>query len=206
MNLEYLRIPAGIYQANCYLVYDPDTKEAVLIDPAGDEKLIREQIETVGADIRAILLTHGHGDHVGAVEAMRQSPAVDVYAHSEERALLGDPKLNLSASMFAGPVSLAADHWFEDEDLLPFLGGIRVVHTPGHTAGSCCFMTPHFLFSGDTLFVRSIGRTDLPTSDEGQLRQSLEKIKALPPNLEVLPGHGPGTILEKEIRYNSFLQ
>lgn len=202
--MQILRIPAGIYQANCYLVID-ETMNAVLVDPAGDAPHLTEKIEEAGARVQAILLTHGHGDHIGAVDEMKAKLQVPVLAHRDEADLLADSALNLSRSMFHGPYSIVPDRFF-GEETLPYLGGIRVIHTPGHTQGSVCFLTGGALLSGDTLFFRSIGRTDLATSDPKQMDRSLEKLKQLKPETVVYPGHGVQTTIDEELRSNPFLR
>lgn len=199
------RIPAGIYQANCYLIVDEQTQQAVVVDPAGDAPLLLEKIAEAGASVQAILLTHGHGDHIGAVKELKTELDVPVFAHADEAALLADPDLNLSRSMFHGPYSVTPDRLF-GEETLDLLTGIRVIHTPGHTAGSVCFLADSALLSGDTLFLRSIGRTDLQTSDPEQMQQSLEKLKQLDPELTVYPGHGVQTTIGEELRSNPFLR
>ena len=204
--MKIIRIPAGIYQTNCYLAFDPDTKEGFLVDPAGEPELLHQHIEEQEAVIKAILLTHGHGDHIGAVAEMREAFDVPVYAHEDEKALLEDPVQNQSKSMFHGPCTVEADVFVTDGEVIPVSGGVQVIHTPGHTAGGVCYLVSGNVFSGDTLFLRSIGRTDLQTAIPEQMQESLEKLKQLPPETIVYPGHGPQTNIENELRYNSFLQ
>lgn len=199
------RIPAGIYQTNCYLVMDEASKEAVLIDPAGDAPFLLEKIREAEAKVEAILLTHGHGDHIGAVKELKEELDVPVLAHKDEKELLAKPALNLSKSMFHGPYTVTPDQLFEEEKL-PYLGGIDVIHTPGHTEGCVCFAVGDALITGDTLFQRSIGRTDLPTSDPDKMEKSLEKIKQLEGDRTVYPGHGVQTQLSDELRFNPFLR
>jgi hydroxyacylglutathione hydrolase len=156
--MQVQRIPAGIYQANCYLVMDDTTREAVLIDPAGDAPFLLKKIREQEADVKAILLTHGHGDHIGAAQELKDTLSVPILAHKDEVELLKDPNLNLSKSMFHGPYSIRPDQVFSEETL-PYLSGIQVIHTPGHTEGSVCFIIEQAMLSGDTLFF-GIDRTN----------------------------------------------
>ena len=145
--MKIIRIPAGIYQTNCYLAFDPDTKEGFLVDPAGDPGLLLQHIEEQEAVIKAILLTHGHGDHIGAVAEMREAFDVPVYAHEDEKALLEDPVQNQSKSMFHGPCTVEADVFVTDGEVIPVSGGVQVIHTPGHTAGGVCYLVSGNVFS-----------------------------------------------------------
>ncbi|MDI9502091.1 MAG: MBL fold metallo-hydrolase [Tissierellia bacterium] len=203
--MQVQRIPAGIYQANCYLVMDDTTREAVLIDPAGDAPFLLKKIREQEADVKAILLTHGHGDHIGAAQELKDTLSVPILAHKDEVELLKDPNLNLSKSMFHGPYSIRPDQVFSEETL-PYLSGIQVIHTPGHTEGSVCFIIEQAMLSGDTLFLGSIGRTDLATSDPTKMQTSLERLKTLDPTLSVYPGHGVQTTMEQELQRNPFLR
>lgn len=206
MQIKVLRIPCGVYQANCYLVYDQKTLEGFIVDPGGDAPYLKTVIEENHVKPTAILLTHGHGDHIGAVNALKEEYNIPVYAHEMEDLLLKDTSINLSDSMVMGAYTVDADTLFKDGDMLPVLSGVKVIHTPGHTAGSVCFGIDDHLITGDTLFVSSIGRTDLATADPQAMEESLDKIKTLSPNYTIYPGHGPSNTLAREFQSNPFLR
>ena len=201
MKIMTLTIPVGFAQTNAYICYDHNAKKGVLIDPGGEAAKIRAAINKNDIAITAILLTHGHLDHIGAVDELRADLDVAVYASKKEAALANDQSLNGTALFRMPPIKVTVDHFLEDgEEIDHGTGIIRVMHTPGHTHGHLSFYLPnnHILYSGDCLFRDSYGRYDLPTGDFPTLRQSLHTLFTLPPQTIVYPGHGQSTTIEHE--------
>lgn len=201
------RVLAGAMRTNCYLVYDEITKEALVADPADEAEKLERLLAEKGLKLRAILLTHGHFDHIGAAAALRENYHADIYCLHEEAEILENPEWNLSA-LFAAGFTVKPDSLLEDGQEL-FLAGfpIRVIATPGHTKGSCCyyFTEDKFLLSGDTLFEESVGRTDFPTGSTSDLVRSVqEKLYLLPDDTPVYPGHGEMTTIGHEKQCNPF--
>lgn len=195
VNIEIL--PLGAYQTNCYIVWGEGSDDCIVIDPGYNAWQVLQSVEDLGKTVSAILLTHGHFDHVGAVRDMVAETDCPVYLHEQE---LSQPE-----QMTAGP--LYYTHTYGEGDVLKLAGlSLRVLHTPGHTPGSVCLLTEGVLFSGDTLFQSSIGRTDFPGGSFPQMQKSLRRLKEIPENLRVLPGHGDGTTLDAERKYNPYLQ
>ncbi len=199
------RILAGAMRTNCYFIYNDETKETIIIDPADEaDKLIRI-IGEYNLKPAAILLTHGHFDHIGAVKEIRSRYMCKVYCLEEEKEVLENAEYNLS-SMFAGSFTVTPDELLRDGQELTLAGfSIRVIATPGHTKGSCCYFFPEdrFLMSGDTLFEESVGRTDFPTGSAAMLVRSIrEKLFVLPDDTPVYSGHGEPTTIEHEKRFN----
>ncbi|MBQ4563931.1 MAG: MBL fold metallo-hydrolase [Lachnospiraceae bacterium] len=196
----------GTMQTNCYLLTNTETKETVIVDPGDQGERIasfclREELRPVG-----ILLTHGHFDHIGGVHAITEAFRTPVYASAEEEALLAEPGMNLSAKFQGYSLALVPDVLLEDGEVFT-LGGfaIKAIHTPGHTGGGMCYYLPEegIVFSGDTLFRHTYGRTDLPTSSFQELKDSLlNKVFALPEETEALPGHGNATTIAEECKRN----
>ena len=198
----------GMVGTNCYLVVNEEEKQCILIDPAVYSGEIAEQIRREGLDLRAILLTHGHFDHIMGIDGFRKEfPEIPVYAHREEEALLKDASMNASLE-FGRQYTFSGAAYAEDGDVLDLAGmQFRVIHTPGHTIGGCCYYLQEekVLFSGDTLFRESIGRTDFPTGNGGQLMRSIrEKLFTLPEETAVYPGHMERTTIRDEKKYNPY--
>lgn len=195
----------GMIGTNCYLVFQQETREAVVIDPAENAPFILNWCKELQVTPVAVLLTHGHGDHIGGVEDLLRAFRVPVYAGKEEEALLKDPYLNLSAD-FGQAVSIKDAVLLEDGQELDLLGCTwKVLATPGHTRGSVCYYLEEekLLFSGDTLFCESYGRTDFPTGSSRELMRSIqEKLLVLPDEVKVYPGHESDTTIGHEKRYN----
>lgn len=195
----------GMIGTNCYLVFQQETREAVVIDPAENAPFILNWCKELQVTPVAVLLTHGHGDHIGGVEDLLRAFRVPVYAGKEEEALLKDPYLNLSAD-FGQAVSIKDAVLLEDGQELDLLGCTwKVLATPGHTRGSVCYYLEEekLLFSGDTLFCESYGRTDFPTGSSRELMRSIqEKLFVLPDEVKVYPGHESDTTIGHEKRYN----
>ncbi len=195
----------GPVATNCYYVYDDEKNEALVFDPALYGEKIYDRLKKEGLTCAAILITHGHFDHISGANDLKKVSGARVYAPALEKEMLADPALNLSAD----GVSIIADHDVSDGDVLE-LGGmeITVLSTPGHTSGGCCYYFPKekILISGDTLFCGSVGRTDLPTGSMSTLVRSIrEKLMVLPDDVSVFPGHGDGTTIGEERNYNPYL-
>lgn len=194
----------GMVATNCYLVQNTETEELLIVDPADSPERIGQQAAKMGGRVCAVLLTHGHFDHMTAADACRKKYGVPIYACGEEREVLRNPSYNLSG-MWASPLTLEADVYVEDKELLNLAGfEIEVLHTPGHTAGSVCYYirAEHTLLSGDTLFAGSYGRTDFPTASMQKMRESIRRLMELPEDTDVRPGHGEATTIAEEKRYN----
>lgn len=186
--------PLGDYQTNCYLVRQAGQTQCVLIDPGYAADFLLDTLNAKELELSAIALTHGHFDHVGAVRDLAAETGCRVYLSGDE--------LSLPPAITAGRLyctDLYTDRFTAAG--IPF----TVLKTPGHTPGSVCLRTGSLLFSGDTLFAGSCGRTDLPGGDPADMRASLKLLAAIPENLTVYPGHGEATTLDAEKRYNPYL-
>ncbi len=208
MRLE--TIVVGPFEVNCYLYWHEASKDAVVLDPGGNEQLIFEAIDRLAITLRAILLTHGHGDHIAAVGVVKDKYQIPLYVGKDDQALLANPS-DIVSEFYGHPVqSPPADFFVSDEQLLTF-GSItlRVLSTPGHTPGGVCYLDERegILFCGDTLFYGSIGRTDLLGASYEQLIDSIQtKILTLPDEIVCFPGHGPKTTVGAERNNNPFLK
>ena len=185
----------GFLDTNAYLLFSDDGQRVLLVDPGAGADRLREACGGITPD--GILLTHGHADHIGALEAMREG-GVPVAICRADAGYLTDGGLNLS-DMMGMRLSCRPAERLLDEGPCE-LGGWRfeVLHTPGHTPGSCCFLFDGVLFSGDTLFAGGYGRTDFPGGDPAQLAASLHRLAGLPAQTRVFPGHGPETLIGRE--------
>ncbi|MBE7722263.1 MBL fold metallo-hydrolase [Lacrimispora indolis] len=196
----------GQLGTNCYVMYRESLKKAVIVDPGGDGAYILDMCRELSLAPEAILLTHGHFDHILAVKDIKEAfPEVKIYAGQQEKGLLEDPAVNLSSS-FGRACTVSADEYAEDGASLS-IGGItfQVLFTPGHTSGSVCYLVQpeSVLISGDTLFLRSLGRTDFPTGNQSMILSSIrERLFALPEDTMVYPGHGGVTTIGHEKVHN----
>lgn len=195
----------GPVSTNCYLVYNDSTKEAVIVDPGDNANYILNKCKELGIMPRAVLLTHGHFDHIMAVPEVSRAFHIEVYASETEDAMLSDSSKNMTGHM-GKQVCFHPDVMLHDGDEFELLGfKWKVIETPGHTSGSICFYIPEeeVLLSGDTLFQESYGRTDLPTGSGSQIIRSLiDKLFVLPDDTMVYPGHGEPTTIGHEKQYN----
>lgn len=204
----------GMVQTNCYIVINNETKECFIIDPGASGKQLAEKIEQDGLEPVAVLLTHGHFDHAGAAKTLKDEFDISIYAHEAEKDTLKDPQKNVSW-MVGTKESYDADILLKDEEVIHLAGfEIKVLHTPGHTEGGCCYYIADegVIFTGDTLFAGSVGRTDFPGGSMSQIVRSIQdKLMTLNEagNLEtdimVYPGHNDPTTIETERMENPYL-
>ena len=199
----------GPVATNCYIGINEETKECFIVDPATCPPEFVSYIKNAGLTVKAVLLTHGHFDHIMGLGALLKEFPVPVYAHEAERDVLESEQLNSSASMLGQPYSFSgADYVTNRQELRIAEFEIRVIYTPGHTIGGCCYYIEKekTLFSGDTLFHGSVGRTDLPTGSMGQLVSSVrDRLFVLPDDTQVYPGHMEETTIGYEKKYNPFI-
>ena len=191
MNIQKLTL--GLYQTNTYLLAN-DT-EAVVIDPGYEADTILDAL--AGKTLKAILLTHGHFDHVGAVKELVAETGCEVWIHAAEA--------TMPPMVTAGPLYFT--HTYDEGDTVSPIAGLEltVLHTPGHTPGSVCLLMGNEMFSGDTLFACSFGRTDLPGGDPRKMMESLRRLASLQGNFFIHPGHGGSTTLDAEKRFNPYM-
>lgn len=206
--MKIMRIPVGVYAANCYIVYSETTKDGIVVDPGGDVDDLLGFIERKGLKIKDIILTHGHGDHIGGVIGLKDALNAHVMIHKDDHELLIDGNKNLSATMPIGSVAIEADKLLNDGDVIEF-GDLKaeVIHTPGHTKGGISLKINDSIITGDTLFAGSIGRTDLLGGDYETIIKSIkDKLMTYPDDVEVMPGHGGTSTIGRERVTNPFLQ
>ena len=206
MQIE--RFIVGMVWTNCYVVSNEETSECFLVDPGAYSDKVIAYIREHELKPQAILLTHGHFDHIMGLDGVLREFPIPVYAQEEEEILLKDASYNASVSY--GPAyTFSGASYIKDGQILELAGmTIRAIHTPGHTIGGCCYYieSEHVLFSGDTLFHDSVGRTDFPTGSQSQLVRSIrEKLLGLPEETVVCPGHMSETTIGHEKKYNPFL-
>ena len=191
-------MPLGLYQTNTYIVSKSGSQKCIVIDPGYEAGTIMGRVALMGLEVEAILLTHGHFDHVGAVKELAAETGCDVYIHAAES--------QLPPMMTAG--ALYYTHTYGEGDKISPIEGmeIAVLHTPGHTPGSVCLLYGQHLFSGDTLFQGSCGRVDFPGGSPREMMDSLNRLASLQLNYRVHPGHGDSTTLDTEKRTNPYMR
>ena len=191
--------PVGMLQENCYIIINEETNEAFAVDPGDEGARLIANIEKLGCTLKAILLTHGHADHVGAVVDLKNRFNVPVYINEKEILCMKNDN-----TVF-GKLPECYD-FIKDGDELEIAGmKIKCIHTPGHTLGGMCFLIDNELFTGDTLFRGGCGRIDFPTGNQSAMIQSLSKIKQFIFDADVYPGHGPQSKISLEKRNNPYL-
>ena len=205
--LKIGKIVMGSVQTNCYFLYQEDSKKIIVVDPADRGEYLYNAFKEAGLEVAAILLTHAHFDHVWGCNQLRELAGVQVFAFEDEKDLCESAKLNVSEDV-GRPYTVTVDWYLKDGETVTIEGmEFKVIWTPGHTQGSCCyyFEKDNILISGDTLFEGSCGRSDLPTGDGKLLSRSLkERLMILPDETMVFPGHGNGTTIGDEKKYNPF--
>ena len=206
-------LPLGPLETNAYIVAHEAGYDAIVIDPGGPPDEILQVLDDNGFRLKAIIVTHAHGDHIAGIPDLKQATGAPVWVHEADAAMLTDPEANLLAWTGMEEVPTAPpDRVLRDGDAVvlddesPGAVILRVVHTPGHSPGGISVIGDGFVFCGDTLFAGGIGRTDFPGGSERQLMQSIrEKLLTLADDTIVYPGHGPETSIGHERKYNQYL-
>ena len=187
-TVQMKRVTVGLLSTNCYLLWREDREDCVVIDPGANAEKIRAAMG--GRSLAAILLTHGHFDHIGAVDAL-MGPGTELVVHTQDEPMLHSPELNVCWMIDRTITCRRATRTVEEGDLLVYAGmAFRVLHTPGHTPGGVCYECGGMLFTGDTMFDEGWGRTDLPGGSEAELMASLRRLMPLRDTHEILGGHG----------------
>lgn len=200
-------VTGGMLPTHCYLLTDEETGVSAVIDPGFLDSELFDSVKMLGK-VDKILLTHGHFDHIMGVKAVQELTGAKIYMHELEKDFATNDRLNLSfAAPERGCAHFTPDVLYHDGDTIP-VGDltVRVLHTPGHTVGSCCLLVQDVIFSGDTIFKGSVGRTDFPTSDPQKMMQSVRKIANLSGDYTIFPAHGSSTTLQVEKRTNPYMK
>lgn len=208
MKMHVKALVVSPYEENCYLLWNEETTQGVVIDPGDEAPRISAAIKAAGFEPQAILLTHAHSDHIGAVDEIRDEFKIPLYIGKGEEEALADPQKNLSIMGGSEIKVRPADHLVEDGQSFSLAGmEFKVSATPGHSPASVCYHCGEVVFCGDIVFMGSIGRTDLPGCHFPSLMNSIStKILVLPDETILYPGHGPMTTVGREREYNPFLQ
>ena len=203
--LKIHTLPLGAYQTNCYIVHDSAAETCAVIDPGYEADTILKKTADLGLKVDAVLLTHGHFDHVGAVEQIVEATGCRLWMSERDWSQVNTP---LTAYFYPIANCDFTEVQFCEEGETIQAGGLTftVLETPGHTWGSVCFRCGHVLFSGDTLFAGSCGRTDLPGGDGNKIRESLQRLARLEGSVTVYPGHGESTQMAWEKQYNPYMR
>lgn len=198
----------GPLQVNTYFAYDEETNKGFIVDPGGYDSRITDEINAANVELEYIILTHGHGDHIGGVEQFKVDfPKAKVVAHELEREMLQDARINSSMEIFMRPITIEADKYVRDKESLN-VGNMELtfLHTPGHTKGGMCISVDNVIFSGDTIFRYSIGRTDFYGGDFRTLINSIkDRLFYFPDDTVLLPGHMGASTIADEKRGNPFV-
>ncbi len=207
-QLKIERMVLGVVGTNCYYIYRQGESDAICIDPADQGQEIYHKLQQLGLEVKAILLTHGHFDHLMGAKQLANASGAPIYALEAEKVVCESADVNLSGQMGRGAVRVICDHYCQDGATIT-AGNLScsIISTPGHTIGSCCyyFEEDQILVSGDTLFLESVGRTDFPTGSMKSLVRSVrERLFILPEEVKVYPGHGDATTIGHEKLYNTF--
>ncbi len=205
--MKIIRIPVGQLAANCYII-ETENKNAIAVDAGGDFEKLKKYLDDNGLCLKKILLTHGHFDHIGATAQLSKEYNAEVFVHENDATMLTDRRESLADAAGGMPhtdvekYTTVKDGDIITQDELSF----EVIHTPGHTRGGVCYKCGNSIFTGDTLFKMSMGRTDFPGGSASQLFNSLKKLDSLDGDYDIYPGHNEPTTLDYERKYNAYLK
>ena len=208
--MEIRQLTVGTMAVCCYIVSCPQTRQAAVVDPGGSEERILAEVKRAGLEVRYIIATHGHPDHVCGIRRIKEATGGEIIMHRADAAFFWQPDTQNYFSMLGLEPSPPPDRLVEDGDIIQ-LGNeqLQVIHTPGHTPGGICLLCGQDLLTGDTLFVGGIGRTDFPGGSHQQLMNSIkDRLMVLPDDTVVWPGHGYGgsrSTLGEELKTNPYL-
>jgi glyoxylase-like metal-dependent hydrolase (beta-lactamase superfamily II) len=209
-NMKIEKFVLGMVGTNCYIVSDEATKECFIVDIATYSPEMIGHIRKMELQVKGVLLTHGHFDHIMGVQEFVDEIPTTVYAHEEEAEYLKDPQLNFSISLGRREYTLNEVEFLQENQIFELAGfKIEIIHVPGHTSGGCAYYLPDegVVFTGDTLFNGSVGRTDFPGGDSELLLSSIkEKLLTLPEDTKVYPGHVESTSIGKEKKVNPYFR
>jgi len=209
--MQFQKFVLGPLQTNTYIIYSDSQREAIIIDPAEESNELLDFLKQKDLSLKSIYLTHTHYDHIKGIQFLFDNFQCQLYCHQEEKDFLSDPNLNLSLFFTENfSITIPAKTWIKPTTYLTLFDDIEMIvyHTPGHSPGSVVYYFPNqqLLFSGDTLFLGSVGRTDLPGGNSRILSGSLQLLKKeIPAKVKVFPGHGLNSVMESEIKNNPFL-
>lgn len=208
-KLRIQKLVLGMVGTNCYIIINTNNNQSIIVDPADNADIIEKYIEEEDLKCNAILLTHGHFDHIGAAQELAEAYDVKIYAFIDEADLLADKKLNFSVGI-GQDMNLTADVFLLDKQKVNLAGfDIEVIHTPGHTIGSACYLFAEedIILTGDTLFYENVGRCDLPTGNFSDIIRSINnRLMILDDNIVVYPGHGEATSIGYERINNPYIE
>ncbi|MFW9805057.1 MAG: MBL fold metallo-hydrolase [Candidatus Thorarchaeota archaeon] len=206
MGITIKRLTVGPLEENSYIVYDEPTKEAMVIDPGDEPGRILEIIKEEGLDVKYLVCTHTHFDHVGALPELKEQTRATIIMHRDEKQVYAAAK-DMAAVWGFKVNDMPAPDEFIEEGYTLYLGEAKfeIIHTPGHSPGSICLHGEGLLFSGDTVFAGSIGRTDFPGGSIEKMKESFRRVISFPDDTQILSGHGPATTVKREKRENFFI-
>lgn len=209
MAIKILTIPEMGFASNCYIVYSEESKKGLIVDPGCPMDEIVSELESNNIDLEKIVLTHGHSDHITSAEELREKYSIPILIHEDDEDMINTKELNFSTQMSPKPIEFSSDIKLKDGDEIEVNGEFKcdVMHTPGHTPGGICLNFGNIVITGDTIFQRSIGRTDFPGGNYDDIINSIKsKILVLKPETILLTGHGYPTTVEEETNFNPFLR